>query len=405
MEKCTDINQRRRTLLNDRRVRGNPAAQQKQNQLNSSVKCVQSLEPIKPTVFKVAIKNKYDIKATDQNPSLKQPPDSSQLNLRKVTAWGNASSMSASLKKQCTLTTTESQRYLSRSTNPKDKMPVENNMFYITGEDNRRTKHDAEDHVSRKEVVLEMPCETAASSVTFDSEFQQTEINNRETLHFYLPTHDIQDEEEFTTTREPSADVSQDPDITNGVLNREQNCKSTKPKQEDKNGNRVKDSAWASAPGSGLRDQMQRRLTCARKTVPVPVVTVYSVEQNEYSEISEHPRNRLNQTQPLKHNYVNHSVVDLTIYDLETELDEDHSVQENTHVDSSQSNANENLTLIACTKNDREKSNTFGSSTWKPQRYVVIDQTNFLARPQNIQHKPCISSVQMVRNKLSHTKQ
>ncbi|XP_048415021.1 uncharacterized protein LOC125465474 [Stegostoma tigrinum] len=399
MEKCTDINQRRRTLLNYRRVRGNPAAQQTQNQLDSSVTCVHSLEPLKPTVFKVAIKNKYDIKA-HQNPSLKQPPHSSQLNLGKVTAWGNANSMSASIKKQCTLTT-ESRRYLSRSTNPKDKMPVES-MFYITG-DNRRTKHDAEDHVSRKEVVLVMPCETAASSVTFDSEFQKTEINNRETLHFYLPTHDIQEEEEFTTAREPSADVSQDPDITNGVLNREQNCKSTKPKQEDKNGIRVKDSAWASAPGSGLRDQMQRRLTCARKSVPVPIVTVYSIEQNEYSEISEHPQNRLNQTQP-KHNHFNHSAVELTIHDLETELDEDQSVQER-HVDSSQSNANENLTLIACRKNDREKSNTFGSSTWKPQRYVVIDQTNFLAGLQNIQHKPCVSSVQMVQNKLSHTKQ
>ncbi|XP_043575678.1 uncharacterized protein LOC122564660 [Chiloscyllium plagiosum] len=404
MEKCTDINQRRRTLLNYRRVRGNPAAQQKQIQLDSSVNCVQGLEPIKPTVFKVAIKNKYDIRATDQSPSLKQPPDSSQLNLGKVTAWGNASSMSASLKRQCTLTT-EPQRYPSRSTNPKGKTPVQNKMFYITGEGNRRTKYDAEDQVSRKEVVMETPCETAASSVTFDSEFQGTEVNIRETLHFYLPIHDIQDEEEFTTIGEPPADVSQDPVITNGVLKREQNCKNTKTKQDDKNGNRVKDSAWASAHGIGLQDQMQRRLTRARKSVPVPVVTVYSIEENEYSEISEHPWNRLSQTQPLKHNYVNRPVVDLTIYDLETELDEDHSFQANTHVNNSQSNANENLSLTSCAKNDKEKSKTVGSSTWKPQRYVVIDQTNFLARPQNIQHKPCISSVQMVQNKLSHTKQ
>ncbi|GCC27673.1 hypothetical protein chiPu_0006099 [Chiloscyllium punctatum] len=354
MEKCTDINQRRRTLLNYRRVRGNPAAQQKQIQLDSSVNCVQGLEPIKPTVFKVAIKNKYDIRATDQSPSLKQPPDSSQLNL---------------------------------------------------GEGNRRTKYDAEDQVSRKEVVMETPCETAASSVTFDSEFQGTEVNIRETLHFYLPIHDIQDEEEFTTIGEPPADVSQDPVITNGVLKREQNCKNTKTKQDDKNGNRVKDSAWASAHGIGLQDQMQRRLTRARKSVPVPVVTVYSIEENEYSEISEHPWNRLSQTQPLKYNYVNRPVVDLTIYDLETELDEDHSFQANTHVNNSQSNANENLSLISCAKNDKEKSKTIGSSAWKPQHYVVIDQTKFLARPQNIQHKPCISSVQMARNKLSHTKQ
>ncbi|XP_041050419.1 uncharacterized protein LOC121281536 [Carcharodon carcharias] len=396
MEKCADLNKRRGTLLScGSSVRGNSAAPHKKSQLDSSVNCVQTLELIKPTVFKVSIKDKYEIRTTDICPSLKQPPDSSQLNLGKVTAWSNTNSVPTSLKRQTTQswhTRTEPQRCPPRSTNPKDKTPLENKMSFIaafgtkcgllertssrasscrsltfskneskiqelkfqslddelenliqqiideqhiTSEDNTSPNHDAEDHISKKEMVMETPCETVASSVTLDSEFQQTEVNVHETLHLYLPIHDIQEEEEFTTTGEPCEDVSQNLEVSSGDLKRKQNYKNTKTKQEEKNGNWIKDSAWASPPGSRFKDHMQRRLTHARKSVPAPAVNVNSIEQKKYSEILEDPWSRLNQTQPLKHNYIDRPMFDLTIYDLEAELDNTNRLQEGIYINNS----------------------------------------------------------------------
>ncbi|XP_067867975.1 uncharacterized protein [Heterodontus francisci] len=466
MEKCIDINQRRRTLLSCGRGRGNPVAPDQKNPSHSSVNYVQALELIKPTVYKVAIKNKYEIRATDQCPSLKQRPDSSQLNLGKVTAWDNTISIPASLKRQTTQSrhTTEPRRCPSRSTNLKAKTPVEDNMSFITAygtkcgllertnsrpsscrnptfiknesqirgldsqslddeletiiqqiideqnvmrEDNISTNHDAEDHLSRKEVVVETPCEIAASSVIHDSEFQQTEVNVRETLHLYLPTHDIQEEEEFTTTGEPSEEVSQNLEVFNGDLKRKQKCKNIETKREDKNGSRMRDSAWASQPDSGLKDQMQRRSTFARKNIPTAAVDVYFVQPKKYPETLEDSWTNPNQTQPLKHNFINRPEADLTIYDLEVELEDAHRLQEDTHINISQSYTNENITLVTGTEYDKEKAKNFGASAWKSAHSIVSvnDQMNFLSRPQNIWQKQCISRVQMARYKPPHTKQ
>ncbi|XP_078083712.1 uncharacterized protein LOC144503086 [Mustelus asterias] len=312
------------------------------------------------------MKNKYEIRTTEQCPSFKQPPDSSQLNLGKVTTWRSINSMPASLHRQTPQnrhTATESQRCPSRSTNPKAKTPVEDRMSVMTAygtkcgllertssrassclsptfakneseirelkfkslddelekliqqiideqhiarEDIIKPNLDAEDHLSRKEVVMETPC-------------QQTEIV-RERLHLYLPTHDVQEEEEFTITGEPPEDVLQNLAESNGDLKEKQNYKNTKTKQEEKNGCCIKDSAWAYPPNNRLKDQMQGKLTRAWKSLPAPAVNVNSIEQNTYSEILEDPWNRLNHPQPLKDSYANRRMVDLTIYDLEAEL-------------------------------------------------------------------------------------
>uniref|UniRef100_UPI00398EFBEF uncharacterized protein isoform X2 n=1 Tax=Pristiophorus japonicus TaxID=55135 RepID=UPI00398EFBEF len=473
MEKCAELNERRRALLRYRGTRGNPAVPDKKDQLHSSVNCVRALELIKPTVFKVTIKNKYEISATDRHPpviySYKPSLDSSQLNLGKVTAWGNTTSIPASLKNQTTQSrpTAETRRYPFRSTTPKVKTPDENRMLCIaaygtkcdlqkrrnlgvssycsptfiknespirainiesldngleklihqfldeqnlTREDNTCiiTNHDAEDHLSRKEELLvEASCETASSSGSLDSEFQQTEVNVRETLHLYLPTHDIQEEEEFTNACEPPEDdVSKNSEVSNGNLKRREKYKNTKKKQDDKKDSRIKVSTWASRPGSGFKDQMQRRPTCTRKSVPAATITGVFIEQKKEETFADHPSS-LNQTQPLEHNYINRPVVDLTICDLEAEPDDAHRPQENAHINNSQSNTNENPTLVTDTENDKEKTKTFGFSTYKLKYWVVNinNKANLLGRPQNIQQKQCISRIQMARYKPPHAKQ
>ncbi|XP_072344545.1 uncharacterized protein [Scyliorhinus torazame] len=395
MEKCAEINRGRRTLLSCREVCGNPAALHKKSQLNSSVNCVQTVAPIKPTVFKVAIKNKYEIRATEQWPFFKQAPDSSQPNLGKVTPWRISNSTPALLNEQTTQsrhTTTESRRCPSRSTSAIAKTPAENKMSFITEEEINSPHHAVKNHLSRKEVVLGIPC-------------RQAEVNVRESLHLYLPTHDIQEEEEFTTTGGPSEDVSQNLEVSNVDLNGKQNWKKAETKQEEKNACCIRDSAWASPPGSRLKDQMQRGITCVQKSVPAPAVSVNSIEQKKYSELLDDPWNRLNQTQPLKHNYVNHPMVDLTIYDLEAELDNIHSLQENKHIKNLRSNTNEQLTLASSTENDKEKIKIFGTGIWKPQYYVVSHQTTSLDKPQDIHQKQHISRVHMAQNMSPHAKQ
>ncbi|XP_038638368.1 uncharacterized protein LOC119955838 isoform X3 [Scyliorhinus canicula] len=394
MEKCAEIKRGRRTLLSCREVRGNPAALYRKSQLNSSVNCVQTFAPIKPTVFKVDIKNKYEIRATEQCPFFKQAPDSSQPNLGEVT-WRITNSTPALLNEQTTQsrhTTTESRRCPSRSTSAIAKTPAENKMSFMTGEEINSPHHAVKNHLSRKEVVFGLPC-------------RQAELNVRESLHLYLPTHDIQEEEEFTNTGGPPEDVSQNLEDSNGDLNGKQNWKKAETKQEEKNGCRIKDSAWASPSGSRLKDQMQRGLPCVQTSAPAPAVNVNSIEQKKYSELLDDPWNRLNQTQPLKHDYVNHPMVDLTIYDLEAELDNIYSVQENIHIKNLRSNTNEHLTLASSTENDKEKIKIFGTHIWKPQYYVVSHQTNFLDKPQDIHQKQHISRVHMARNMSPHAKQ
>ncbi|XP_038638366.1 uncharacterized protein LOC119955838 isoform X1 [Scyliorhinus canicula] len=451
MEKCAEIKRGRRTLLSCREVRGNPAALYRKSQLNSSVNCVQTFAPIKPTVFKVDIKNKYEIRATEQCPFFKQAPDSSQPNLGEVT-WRITNSTPALLNEQTTQsrhTTTESRRCPSRSTSAIAKTPAENKMSFmtaygtkcgllertssrassccsptfakneseirelkfqslddelekliqqiideqhITREEINSPHHAVKNHLSRKEVVFGLPC-------------RQAELNVRESLHLYLPTHDIQEEEEFTNTGGPPEDVSQNLEDSNGDLNGKQNWKKAETKQEEKNGCRIKDSAWASPSGSRLKDQMQRGLPCVQTSAPAPAVNVNSIEQKKYSELLDDPWNRLNQTQPLKHDYVNHPMVDLTIYDLEAELDNIYSVQENIHIKNLRSNTNEHLTLASSTENDKEKIKIFGTHIWKPQYYVVSHQTNFLDKPQDIHQKQHISRVHMARNMSPHAKQ
>ncbi|XP_051893181.1 uncharacterized protein LOC127582161 [Pristis pectinata] len=386
MEKCVNPNQRRRSC---RTARLNPEIK---NQLPSSLNCARALELIKPTVFKVAIKNKYEIGPTDRYPSLnsshKPPPESSQLNRGKVAAWTNTTCIPAPIKvhDQCR-PKTEIRKCPFRSTEPKSKTPAENGMSYITGKDSKSTKLDADDHLSSKEEIeAQTSCEIGASSRSLDLEFQQTEVNAREILHLYLPNLDIHEEEEFSTRWEPDEGVSQKSKVS---------AENMKIKGKYKNINKIQDSsgikgsAWICRPGDELKGQVQRKPMCARKCVHPTSISCYFMEQKKYSETFQDPPNGLNRAQPLKHNSRNDSMAELNIYDLETELDDAHRPQENTH-NSSPSNTNENPTLVTDAENDREKTKIFVFNATEPKEFVM--NVLPMAKHLNIQRKNFISS-------------
>ncbi|XP_055515820.1 uncharacterized protein LOC129711866 [Leucoraja erinacea] len=404
MEKCADPNQRRRFCP---AIRLNPV---KKNQMHSSVNCSRALELIRPTVFKVAIKKKYEIGPTDQYLSITsshKSPESSQLRRGKV-AWTNTT---ATIKGHIQpKPKPDSRRCSFRSTEPKSNAPAENRIPQITAYgikcdllqktssrgslcqsptlirnvsalggggivqnlDNElemliqqiiddqdlirkhklSTNQDADDHLSRKEDIgVEASCEIDVSSRFHDLEFQESKVNARETLHLYLPSLDIQEEEDYPTAREPDAGVSQ---------TSEESTEDMKIKGKDKNinkiqqSNRIKRSAWACQPGGELKGQMQKRPSEKKYAHPTSV-TCYFVDTKTYSEAFQDRQNGLDEIQPIKHNSRNDAMLDLKIYDLEAESDDGHAVQEN-----SQNNSNprskENPTPVTVVENDRERT-------------------------------------------------
>ncbi|XP_032904656.1 uncharacterized protein LOC116990795 isoform X2 [Amblyraja radiata] len=346
MEKCADPNQRHRFCP---AIRLNPV---KKNQMHSSVNCSRALELLRPTVFKVAIKKKYEIGPTDQYLSITsshKSPESSQLRRGKV-AWTNTTApVKGHIQPR---PKPDSRRCSFRSTEPKSNAPAENRMPQITGKYKLSTNQDADGHLSRKEDIgVEASCEIDVSSRFHDSEFQETKVNARETLHLYLPSLDIQEEEEYPTAREPDAGVSQ---------TSEESTEDMKIKGKDKNitkiqeSNRIKRSAWACQPGGELKGQMQKRPSEKKYAHPTSV-TCYFGDTKKYSEAFQDRQNGLDEIQPIKHNSRNDAMLDLKIYDLEAEPDDGHALQEN-----SQNNSNprskENPTPVTVVENDRERT-------------------------------------------------
>ncbi|XP_069744468.1 uncharacterized protein [Narcine bancroftii] len=353
MENCAEYHPRRRSWLGSRTTRLNP---DQKNQLHSSANCAHALELIKPTVFKVAIKKKYEIGSNDRYLALNsshKPSESPQPNRGKVVAWTNTTCIPALIKghDQCR-PKAEIRRCPFRSTEPKSKALTENRMPYITGKDSIDTNLDADNHLSRKEEIgIETSCEIETPYKSLDSEFQQTKVNVRETLHLYLPNPDIYEEEELTTW-EPDMGVSQKAEESTENINIKGEYKNINKIQDS---SRIKGSAWLYKSNGELKGQMQRRSMCARKCAHPTPITCYFMKQK--TEIFQDSQDRLNQPQPLKANGRIDSMAELNIYDLETELDNAKSLQESIQ-NKSQFNANENPTLSEA-KNDKVKSKIF----------------------------------------------
>ncbi|XP_072096012.1 uncharacterized protein [Mobula birostris] len=390
MEKGAGPTRRRRSC---RAARLNP---DKKNQLHSSLNCAHALELIKPTIFKVAIKNKYEIGPTyryqSPNSSHRPPPESSQINRGKVAAWTNTICNSAPIKAHdLSRPKTEVQKCHFRSTEPKSQIPAENRMPYITGKDGVSTNLDADIHLSRKEEIeTQTYCELGASSGSLDSEYQQTKVNSRETLHLYLPNLDIHEEEESPFVWEPAEVVSQKSEVLASAEN-------TKLKEKHKNISKIEDSgtikgsAWVCRPGGELKGQMQRRPMFERKCVHPTSITCYFMGQKQYSKILQDSPHGLNRTQPLKHKSRNDSRAELNIYDLEAELDDAHRPQENTH-NRLRSNTNQNPALVNDAEEDREKTKIFVFSASEPKESDV--NVLPMAKHLNVQQKNLISSSQ-----------
>ncbi|XP_078282140.1 uncharacterized protein LOC144608347 isoform X2 [Rhinoraja longicauda] len=255
----------------------------------------------------------------------------------------------------------------------------------VLRKDKISTNQDADDHLSRKEDIgVEASCEIGAPSRFHDSEFQETKVNARETLHLYLPSLDIQEEEEYLTTREPGAGVSQ---------KSEKSTEDMKIKGKDKNidkiqePSRIKRSAWACQPGDELKGQMQKRPTSVKKCAqPTPVIC-YFTDTIKYSEAFQDPQNGIDQIQPIKHNTRNDSTLDLNISDLEAEPDDAHGLQENTQ-NYSKPSTKENPSPVTVSENDRERTKIpiqCNNLVFNAKEYVI----NVLptAKLQNIRQK------------------
>ncbi|XP_059849903.1 uncharacterized protein LOC132407430 isoform X2 [Hypanus sabinus] len=259
------------------------------------------------------------------------------------------------------------------------------------GKDDVSTNLDADIHLSRKEEIeTQTYCEKGASSGSFDSEYQQTEVNSRETLHLYLPNLGIHEEEESPIVWEPAEAVSQKSEVPASAEN-------TKIKEKHENISKIEDSgtikgsAWVCRPGGELKGQVQRRPMFERKCVHPTSITCYFMGQKQYSKILQDSPHGLHRTQPLKHKSRNDSRAELNIYDLEAELDDAHRPQENTH-NRSQSNTNQNPALVNDAEKDREKTKIFVFSASEPKESDI--HVLPMAKHLNVQRKNFISSSQ-----------